>query len=97
MRPCTRRTLVVNATPIGLRDDALPIAIESLPRDARVMDLVYRPGETRWVREARRAGHAAADGREMLLQQGAAAFERWFARSPDLDVMRAALREATSA
>lgn len=88
---------VVNATPIGLRDDALPIATDALPRDARVMDLVYRPGETRWVREARRAGHAAADGREMLLLQGAAAFERWFGVAPDLDVMRAALREAAGA
>ncbi len=88
---------VVNATPVGLRDDALPIAIELLPRDAHVMDLVYRPGETRWVREARRAGHSAADGREMLLLQGKAAFECWFGVAPDLDAMRAALRQAAGA
>ena len=89
--------LVVNATPIGLGSDDVPIAVEFLPRDAQVMDLVYRPGETRWVREAREAGHVAADGREMLLRQGAAAFERWFSRPPDLDVMRSALREAAGA
>lgn len=88
-------TVVVNATPIGMRDDRLPVPIGALPRDARVMDLVYRPGETRWVREARQAGHRAADGCEMLLQQGAAAFERWFHRPPDVDVMRAALARAT--
>lgn len=88
---------IVNATPVGLRDDDLPVAIDLLPRDARVMDLVYRPGETRWVREARGAGHAAADGREMLLLQGGAAFERWFGFAPDLDVMRAALRDAAGA
>jgi len=88
-------SLVVNATPIGMRDDAMPVPLPLLPRDAYVMDLVYRPGETRWVREARRAGHVAADGREMLLQQGALAFERWLGVAPDLGVMRAALAEAT--
>ncbi len=89
--------LIVNATPIGLRDANVPMALSDLPRDARVMDLVYRPGETRWVREARAAGHLAADGLEMLLHQGAAAFERWFHRAPDLEVMRAALHSAARA
>lgn len=85
---------VVNATPLGMRDDAMPVEPAALPGDACVMDLVYRPGETRWVRESRALGMRAADGREMLLQQGAAAFERWFGRRPDLDVMRTALAGA---
>lgn len=88
--------LVVNATPIGLRDDSLPVAISDLSRDARVMDLVYRPGETRWVRAAREEGHVAGDGREMLLHQGAAAFARWFHRPADLGVMRRALEAAAA-
>lgn len=83
--------IVVNATPVGLGDDALPIPLGLLARDAAVMDLAYRPGETAWVRAARAAGHRAADGREMLLAQGAHAFERWFGFAPDRDVMRAAL------
>jgi len=89
-------TLVVNATPLGMRDESGPVDVALLPRDARVMDLVYRPGETRWVRAARAAGHRAADGREMLLRQGAAAFARWFGVAPDLAVMREALEAATS-
>lgn len=88
--------LVVNATPVGMRDNDLPVAIAELPRDARVTDLVYRRGETRWVREARHAGHAACDGREMLLMQGAAAFERWFHRPANLEVMRRALEAAAA-
>jgi shikimate dehydrogenase len=88
--------VVVNATPLGLHDhDPLPIAIDALPRDACVMDLVYRRGETRFVREARAAGHPAVDGLEMLLQQGVAAFERWFARAPNVEAMRAALAAVT--
>lgn len=82
-----RAQLVVNATPIGLRDDALPIPIEDLPDDAAVTDLVYRAGSTRWVREARAAGHPAIDGLVMLVEQGAASFCRWFGIAPDRRAM----------
>jgi shikimate dehydrogenase len=80
-------TLVVNATPVGMHDDALPVPLELLPEDASVFDLVYRPTETAWVRLAREAGHRAADGEGMLLEQGALAFERWFGRKPDRGAM----------
>ena len=84
-------TVVVNATPIGLSGEDMPVAVAQLPRDAVVMDLAYRSGHTPWIRAARAAGHRAADGLEMLIAQGAEAFERWFGRSPDVEVMRAAL------
>jgi shikimate dehydrogenase len=83
--------IVVNATPIGLSGDEVPVAVGLLPRDAVVMDLAYRAGLTPWIVAARAAGHRAADGLEMLIAQGAEAFERWFGRPPDRDVMRAAL------
>jgi shikimate dehydrogenase len=80
-------TLVVNATPVGMRDRAFPVPIELIPRGAAVLDLVYRQGETAWATAAREAGHRAADGIGMLVEQGALAFERWFARAPDRAVM----------
>jgi shikimate dehydrogenase len=84
--------LVVNATPLGLHDaDAHPLPVECLPARAAVLDLVYRPGETRWVRACRAAGHAASDGLPMLVEQGALAFERWFGRVPDREAMWAAV------
>jgi shikimate dehydrogenase len=88
--------LVVNATSLGLdRDDALPLAPEALRASGAgaVLDLVYGAdaGGTAWVKAANAAGLAALDGREMLLQQGARAFEHWWRRPAPLDVMRAAL------
>jgi len=85
-------TLVVNATPLGLRDDELPVAIEAIPSGAAVFDLVYRTGETAWVRAAREGGHRSADGEGMLVEQGALSFERWFGIEPDRNAMWAALR-----
>ena len=52
--------LVVNASPVGLYDDAQPVALEALPPGAALLDLVYRPGATAWVRAARARGHRAA-------------------------------------
>jgi len=80
--------LVVNATPIGLRDDGVPVNPGLLRRGAAVLDMVYRrDGATPFVRLARAAGHPADDGLRMLVAQGARAWARWFDIAPDRDVM----------
>ena len=80
-------TLVVNATPQGLADNGFPVLVEHLPPHAAVLDMVYRADETAWVRASRDAGHWAADGRGMLIEQGALSFERWFGVPPDRNAM----------
>lgn len=80
-------TLVVNATPIGMRGDDFPVPLSALPDGAAVFDLVYRAHETAWVRAARETGHRAADGEGMVVEQGALAFERWFGIAPDRNAM----------
>jgi len=79
-------SLVINATRLGLGDDdAHPLAVNEIPPGAAVLDLVYRPEETRWVRDARAADHPSADGGLMLVEQGMAAFERWWGRPAPRD------------
>lgn len=90
-----RGEIVINATPIGLESDDLPVSLAQLDRDAAVLDLAYKVGETAWVRLARADGRIASDGLPMLLEQGAAAFEIWFGVQPDRDAMWAALKAAT--
>jgi len=85
-------TLVVNSTPVGMSDAAFPVPIASLPPNAAVFDLVYRVDETAWVTAARQAGHRAADGMGMLVEQGALAFTRWFGIEPDRGAMWRAMR-----
>jgi shikimate dehydrogenase len=83
--------LVVNATPIGLDGYAQPMDVGLLAPDAAVLDLVFSPSETPFVHAARARGLRASDGLEMLLGQGALAFERWFGIPPDRDAMRDAV------
>jgi shikimate dehydrogenase len=79
--------LVVNTTPIGLHDDEVPIDPLMIPPTSKVIDLVYRRGETAWVRALKQSRIRACDGIGMLVEQGALAFERWFGIAPDRTVM----------
>lgn len=90
--------LVVNATSVGLRaGDPLPLDLATLRGAGAALDMMYAPDETPWVRHARALGIRAADGLEMLIQQGAASFERWWGRPAPIDAMRAALRSPAPA
>jgi shikimate dehydrogenase len=84
--------VIVNATSVGLTDEAHPVALDLLAGDVSLIDLVYRRGGTAWVRAARAAGLRATDGLPMLVEQGALAFEGWFGFPPDRAAMWASLR-----
>jgi shikimate dehydrogenase len=87
--------MVVNTTPIGMSDEAFPVAVEALEPGTAVVDLVYRRGGTPWVRAAKARGLRAEDGLPMLLEQGALAFERWLGIPAPREVMRHAVCEGT--
>jgi shikimate dehydrogenase len=88
--------LVINATPLGLRaDDPLPLDPGVVPHAAVAFDMVYRTGETPWVRAMRAAGRRAADGRGLLVALGAGALARWFREvSAPTELLRAAVDAA---
>ncbi|HEY8484847.1 MAG TPA: shikimate dehydrogenase [Longimicrobiales bacterium] len=90
--------LVVNATSLGLHStDPLPLEFGRIGGAGAVFDLVYARGGTRWVREARALGIPAMDGLEMLIHQGAVAFERWWGVAAPVEAMRAALADVAPA
>jgi shikimate dehydrogenase len=91
--------VAINATPLGLRDDdPLPIDPSEVKQLQLALDLVYARGETRWVRTLRAAGVTAQDGRELLVQQGAVAFARFFpGQVAPVEVMHAAVERALRA
>ncbi|MDQ3673588.1 MAG: shikimate dehydrogenase [Gemmatimonadota bacterium] len=91
-RAAKRVGLIVNATPIGQHDESEPLAASLIPREAAVMDLVYRRGETAWVRALRANGNPARDGMTMLLEQGAISFQAWFGMEPDRRAMLQSLQ-----
>lgn len=91
--------LIFNATPIGSGEEALP---DSLKRviygQATVFDAVYRPMKTDLVRTAELRGCSTIYGYEMLLNQGALAFEIWTGmEAPKLTMKKALLNSLGAA
>jgi len=84
--------LLVNATTVGLEDDRSPVPADLLGPHLTVMDAVYRPVETRLLREAAAAGARTVDGGWMLLYQGVEAFEAWTGLAAPVEAMNEALR-----
>jgi shikimate dehydrogenase len=80
--------LVINATPLGLRGEDLPLP--PLRPDMLAVDLLYRPRVTPLLAAARSAGAAAFGGLGLLLHQAALSFELWTGAAPPLEVMSAA-------
>ena len=80
--------LVVHATPV--KDELLfaPQAVQT------VIDLAYRAegGETALAAAARAVGSELVDGLDVLVAQGAQAFELWTGLPAPVEVMRAAIR-----
>lgn len=86
--------LVINATSLGLGGGEGPPADLSLtPTSAVIMDMVYKPLRTEFLRRAEAAGRRTVDGLEMLLRQAIPTFEAIYgvAPSPAVDARGLAL------
>jgi len=92
--------IIVNTTPIGMRNYAESISplsdetVETLREDALISDIVYNPFKTELIKQAARYGKKYAGGLDMLVFQGAKAFEIWTGIKPDADKMKVAALEA---
>jgi shikimate dehydrogenase len=85
-------SVLVNATSVGMEGEKTPVPESALHDGLGVLDAVYRPVETRLLREARGVGAETVDGAWMLLFQGVEAFERWTGRDAPVEQMNDALR-----
>lgn len=87
--------LLVNATSLGMDPaDPSPADASRFPGLRFAVDLAYGPRPSAFLASFARAGAAIADGRSMLLHQGALAFELWTGATPPLGAMREALNRA---
>lgn len=91
--------ILINATPVGMAPhaDDIPLAPELLSRFRLVMDIVYRPLQTRLLQEARARGCEVVDGLRMLIHQGAAQFTLWTEQPAPVAVMAEAAYAALAA
>jgi len=82
--------ILVNATSVGMspKADETPLPAGLLRPGLIVYDIVYNPVKTRLLREAEAVGASTISGVDMLVWQGALAFEKWTGRKAPVELMK---------
>jgi len=88
--------ILVNATSVGMSPDSnnSPLPARLLKPELVVFDVVYNPLKTRLLAEAEAAGAETISGIDMLIWQGALAFELWTGAKAPIHIMKAKAIEA---
>ena len=84
--------LIINSTPLGMKGfPAKSLLPEGASKGAWAFDLVYRPEDTPFLREARKRGLKTVGGLDMLVWQALASWKIWFGSVPREQALKKAL------
>jgi shikimate dehydrogenase len=87
--------ILINTTPIGMYPDVgrSPLPKQALNEHLNVFDVIYNPLETQLLKDASDKGCKTLGGIDMLINQGALAFEWWTSKKPNIKLMKKKLVE----
>ena len=95
-----RVDVIINATPIGMRgagnEDQLPLPVEAMHKGQIIVDLIYHPLQTEFLKNASRIGARTMNGIGMLIHQAALQYTLWTNKEAPLDVMQDAVIQQIS-
>ena len=71
--------IIINCTPIGMwpNTENLPININKIHTNQIIVDTIYNPIETEWIKLSRKKGAFTIGGLDMFIFQGIASAEIW--------------------
>ncbi len=98
--PVDKKFLAVQATTVGMHPDVNGVIIEAddfYQKLEVAYDLIFNPGETRFMKLARKNGVKACNGVGMLVYQGIISFELWngiHVSDEDADIIYKLITEA---
>jgi len=87
--------ILINATSVGMSPDVdhTPVPANLLKSELVVFDVVYNPVKTRLLSNAELADAKTISGVDMLVWQGALAFELWTGAEAPINIMKAKVTE----
>lgn len=88
--------ILVNTTSVGMSPNVNETLVDSclIKPSLVVFDIVYNPIKTKLLKEAEKAGAQTISGVEMLVWQGALAFEKWTGVEAPVKLMREEVNKA---
>lgn len=85
--------ILINTTPIGMYPNIndLPLPENLIHKNLFVFDVIYNPLKTKLLKIAEKKGCEILGGLDMLINQGALAFQWWTGKDPDINLMKRAI------
>jgi shikimate dehydrogenase len=99
LKDISKYKMLVNTTPIGMRSKAMGLSpideniVKTMDKNSYIYDIVYNPLKTELIKMAKKHGINTIQGLDMLIYQGAKAFEIWTGKKPDVLKMKIAALE----
>jgi len=89
--------IIINTTSVGMAPNTNESIIkgEDLIKGKIVMDIIYKPSETKLIKLAKKAGCSVITGDRMLIYQAIGQFKLWTGQNPDFKLMENALLKWT--
>ena len=78
--------MIVNATSLGLnKEDKIILDFSKIEKDKLFFDIIYNPGETNFLTEAKNNGNIVENGKKMFIYQALASFKIWHGIQPEIN------------
>lgn len=78
--------IIINATSIGLKnEDEINLDFSKLGKNKFFYDVIYKPNETNFLKNAKKLGNRTENGKMMFLYQAFAAFKKWHEIEPNIN------------
>ena len=74
-------SIIINTTPIGMQSNQSPIDLCLLHKNQRLIDVIYNPLETAFLKIGNKIGAKTLNGLDMFIYQGLASLDLWFGES----------------
>ena len=99
LKDLSKYSMLINTTPIGMRGKAMGLSpieedvVLTMNKSGYIYDIVYNPLKTELIKLAKKHKINTIQGLDMLIYQGAKAFEIWTGKKPDVLKMKIAALE----
>ena len=71
-------SIIINTTPIGMQNEQCPIDLGLLHENQTLIDVIYTPMETSFLKLGKKIGAKTLNGLDMFIYQGLTSMDLWF-------------------
>tara|TARA_B100000902_G_C27090853_1_gene803769 strand:- start:474 stop:923 length:450 start_codon:yes stop_codon:yes gene_type:complete len=82
----TEFDVIINATSLGLNNESINIDLSKSGKNKLFYDVIYNPSETNFLKEGKRLGNQAENGKMMFIFQAQEAFKIWHGINPEINI-----------